>query len=448
MGGGAGGGAAATGMMGMMTAAAAALGVSVAALLGIILAVVAAIALMGLMIYKGVRLMQEGSDKAKLLGATLLLLTGPIGAFVLGMLMLAKPLKKFKDEAVKALMPVYDLLVKLKPILYVLGLMAATVFAPFLIPFGILYVLLPAIVGFLEGFAEVMVWAFEPFIPLAQELGTLFEWIAEKLGLMSGEGGGWQDTMKTIGKWIAYIVFGPAVALIKALTMVGDLIVMLATEAEWVGYALAWPFVWMWEKASEAFDWISDKFHWMVGQIISPILWIYNLWTETMMKISSAIRWITGPLQRVADAFWTIYSAVSGVKGALFGSSPWHVKESMEEEVIPALKETGRGFEGVAESAMGVHQVAKAKGGVVPKPRELAMAEMEAARIGAATPAPVPMPPGSPAESPSEINVSIPVTLTLDGMVVGKTVVETLINLRERHMNPPGFPLRGVEPAF
>jgi hypothetical protein len=120
----------------------------------------------------------------------------------------------------------------------------------------------------------------------------------------------------------------------------------------------------------------------------------------------------------------------------------------MEGEVIPALKETGQGFEGVAESAMGVHQVAKAKGGVVPRPKDLAMAEMEAARLGSAYPTPAPTAAAAAPEGPAEIKVSIPVTLTLDGMVVGKTVVEQLINLRERHMNPPGFPLRGVEPAF
>lgn len=443
--------AATSGMMGMASAAAAALGVSVAALLGIVLAVIAALVILGLMIYKGVKLMQEGSDKAKLLGATLLLLTGPIGATVLGFMMLAKPLKKFKDEAVKALMPVYELFQKLKPILYVIGLLAATVFAPILIPFGILYVMLPFIVGLLEGFADVMLWAFEPFVPFAEMLGDLFDWIAEKLGGLSGEGGGWQDTLKSIGRVIGWLVFGPGVLLLKLFTLIGELIIWIGENIYEIGAVIAWPFKKMNEITAAVFQAIGDNWELLVGLITNPIMTIYNLWNVAMMKIGWAMRWIGGPLKEVAGYFWDIAKSVLGVTGALFGSSPWHVKESMEGEVIPALQDTSKGFEGVADSAMGVHQVARAKGGVVPRPRGPSLAELEASKAGAAAPVGAGMGAGMAAaapEGPKEILVRIPVTLTLDGAVIGKTIVEQLIDLRERYMNPPGFPMRGVEPAF
>ena len=451
-----GAGAGTTGMMAALGTAAAALGVSIAALLGIILAVIAAIVIMGIMIYKGVKMFREGEGSAKAFGAALLLLTGPIGAFVLGMMLLAKPIKRFKDEVVNALTPLYEMLVKFEPVLYAIGAVLLLTVLPALAPiaamFAVIYLLMPLVVGMMEAFAEVLMWALEPFLPLAAELGALFKWIGEALGSTSDEGWGVWEVMQGLGKVLGYIVFGPLAALIKGIALIGELIVMLVSDIGSVGYALAWPFIWMWEKANEAFQWVADKFMWLVNKIMSPIEWIYNLWNTTMMKINSAIRWIIGPLKSVADAFWKIYTAVSGVSSALFGSSPWHIKESMEGEVIPALKETGKGFEGITDSAMGVHQVAKAKGGVVPKPKELSMAELEASKIGAAGTAVTSglsaVGAAGPAEGPAEIKVSIPVTLTLDGMVIGKTMVEQLINLRERHMNPPGFPMRGVEPAF
>lgn len=446
------GGAGTTGMFGMMTAAAGALGISIAALVGIVLAVIAAFVIMGIMIYKGVKMMQEGTDKAKMFGAMLLLLTGPIGAFVLGMMLLAKPIKRFKDEAVAALTPVWDLLKKFEPLIYAIGAAVLIAFAPILLPiaglFALFYVAMPFIIGMFEVFAEVVTWAFEPFIPLAEELGALFGWLGGLLGGVSDEGWGLWEIMKWIGKIVGYLMFGPFALLIKGLAMVGDLIVMLVTDIETVGYALAWPFVWMWEKAKDAFNWIVESFNWLVESITEPIMWIFELWNNTMARIGSAIRWIIGPLKMVADAFWTIYKGVAGVSSALFGSSPWHVKESMEGEVIPALKDTSEGFKGVGESAMGVHQVAKAKGGVVPKP-SADMAEMAASRFGAAAAtAPAQPMPGPGAGMPSEILVKIPVTLTLDGTVIGKKVIEQLVDLRERFMNAPGFPMRGVEPAF
>ena len=451
------GGAGTTGMFGMMTAAAGALGVSLAVLVGIVLAVIAALVIMGIMIYKGVKMMQEGSDKAKAFGAMLLLLTGPIGALVLGMMLLAKPIKRFKDEVVKAFTPLYETLQKLMPIIYAFGALILLAFSPILAPIAglvaLIYILMPIVVGLFEAFAEGINWAIEPFIPLAEKLGELFSWIGGLFGATSEEGIGLWDVLKLIGKIIGYIGIIIASPFLLGIWLIGQItrgVIALAEVLYAIGEILIFPFRLMWLHASKYFGWIGDRFDWLVGLIMTPVEWISNLWNETMMKVHAAIQWIIGPLKAVSDAFWTIHKAVTGVSDALFGSSPWHVKESMEGDVIPALKDTSEGFRGVGDSAMGVHQVAKAKGGVVPKPSP-DMAELEASKIGAAGAAagmPGAMPSAAPPGGLGEILVKIPVTLTLDGMVIGKTMVEQMINLRERAMNAPGFPMRGVEPAF
>ena len=449
------GGAGTTGMFGMMTTAAGALGVSVAALLGIILAVVAALVIMGIMIYKGVKMMQEGSDKAKAFGAILLLLTGPIGALVLGMMMLAKPIKRFKDEVVKAFTPIYETLQKLAPILYAIGALILVVFSPILAPIagliGLIYILMPILSGLFEVFADGVNWAIKPFIPLAEALGDLFSWIGSLFGSTSDEAWGLWDVLKVVGKIFGYLGLVLSAPLLLGIWLLGQIMAGLVAvgKVAWaLGEILIFPFRLLWLTASPIFEWIADKWDWLIDTIMTPINWISALWNTTMLRIRSGIQKILSPLQAVADAFWKIYQVVRDVSSALLGSSPWHVKESMEGEVIPALKATSKGFEGVGEAAMGVHQVAKAKGGVVPKPSPN-MAEMAVRQSGAAAATPPAQPmPGPGAGMPSEILVKIPVTLTLDGTVIGKKVIEQLVDLRERFMNPPGFPMRGVEPAF
>jgi TP901 family phage tail tape measure protein len=435
-----------SGATAMLTSAAAALGVSVAALLGIILAVVAAIALMGLMIYKGIQMMRSAEAQTRAFGAALIIATGPIGVMVLGLMAMAPIFKRTWDQMVAALQPLVDLGKKLMPIFYALGVVFA-VLNPFVWVavglFAILYAGLAIIVGMAEAFGEVMLWAFEPFIPLAEELGVLLTWLGEAFGGVSEEGWGIWEVLKWIGKVLGYIVFGPFALLIKALAMVGDLIVLLVTDAALVGEALAWPFIWLGETVAEVWDGIVDYVKWSLAQIMKPMNGLGSIWSRIVSAMLSGLNKIMSPLRDVWSMFSGIAAAAASVWKSITGSSPWHIQESMTGEVIPALNKTRQAFDSIADASFGVMQTAQirrtAAGPTIAPPTRTS--------VGAAA-APAARPPAPAETGPREIKISVPVTLVLDGMVVGRAVAEQIVQINERLMNAPGYPLRGVEPAY
>lgn len=438
-------GAATTGLFASLSAAAAALGVSVAMLLGIILAVVAAIVLMGVMIYKGAQMMKSAEAQTKAFGLALILATGPIGAMFLGFMAMASVFKRAWDQIVAAMQPLIELGKKLAPIFYTL-LLVGSLLNPIVWAvagsFAILYAALGIVVGMAEAFAEVFLWAFEPFIPLAEELGVLLTWVGEQLGFASDEGTGLWDALKFIGKILGYIAFGPLALLIKAFAMVGDLIVLLITDAETVGYALALPFIWLGEVAVEAWEGIVDFFQWSIAQTAKSFNWLGSIFKSLISAMLWGLNKIMAPLKSVWSLFSGIASAAASVWRSVTGSSPWHIEESMSGDVIPALDKTRQAFDSIADSSFGVMQTAKVRktaAGPTITPKGMTTPERMP---------PTAAPAITPEAGPKEIRISVPVTLMLDGMVVGRAVAEQIVQLNERLMNPPGYPLRGVEPAY
>jgi len=439
-------GAATTGLFTTLSAAAAALGVSVAALLGIILAVVAALVLVGVMIYKGVQMMKSAEAQTKAFGLALILATGPIGAMLLGFMAMASVFKRAWNQIVAAMQPLIDLGKKLAPIFYAL-LLVGSLLNPIVwavaASFALLYVAIAIGVGMVEAFAEVLLWAFEPFIPLAEELGVLFTWIGEQLGFATDEGTGLWDALKWIGKILGYIVFGPFALLIKAFAMVGDLIVLLATDAGAVGEALAYPFIWLGEVAVQVWEGIVKYFQWSIAQTTKSFSWLGSVFKNLISAMLWGLNKIMSPLKSVWSMFSGIASAAAGVWKSVTGSSPWHIQESMSGEVIPALDKTRQAFDDIADSSFGVMQTARVRrtaAGPTIAPRAATTSE----RMAPPTTAPA----ITPESGPKEIRVSVPVTLMLDGMVIGRAVAEQIVQINERLMNPSGYPLRGVEPAY
>lgn len=440
-------GAATTGMFTAMSAAAAALGVSLATLLAIIVAVIALIVLMGVMIYKGLQMMKSADAQTRAFGATLLIATGPIGIFILGMMALAKPIKRFKDEIMKAVEPLIALFKKLAPIMYIIiGVFALLnpVILPIIALFAVLYVAMGIVVGMVEVMADALAWGLEPFIPVAEALGEIFTWVGEALGGVSGEGWGLWEILKWIGKVLGWIAFGPLALVLRMVGAFWSGIAMLITN---IGeFGAIWADIWNWVAgvAIEVWKWIVKIFYGGVSLITRQMDWLKSVWRIVITAIWSGINRIISPLKSVASAFTGIWSAVRSVGKALTGSTPWHVRENMTREVIPALDKTRQAFDDIADSSFGVTQTAKirrtAAGSTVAP-----MANVAAARATASAARPAA---AAPEAGQNEIKVSVPVTLMLDGMVVGRAVAEQIVQINERLMNPPGYPLRGVEPAY
>lgn len=441
-----------TGAMGAMVTVSAALGISVAALIGIVLALVAVFILMGVMIYKGVKMMQEGTAKAKVFGAALLLMTGPIGLFVLGMMALAKPIRDFKDQVVAAFEPIIPILEQIAPLLYAIGAALAVVMLimspityAILFILGFIYAIMPIIVGFIEGFAEVLAFAIEPFLPGLKALGDLFEWVGEKIG-MTGVSAGWLTTLlKIVGKTIAYSIIGPFALAVRFIAVIFDGIRAYVDDF-WGSISLLGEAIEMvWEGVVAAFQWAVGKMVAAFAWVLSPIVKIKVFFTSMIGAMVAGIARIVGPLKAVAGFFYSIYQAASSVKTALVGSSPWHVEESMGGEVIPALERTRGAFDDVAEASFGATpQVARVREGAEGARAAASVAAASAMRV----PAQAPQAPQAAGGGAREVRVSIPVVVQLDGVTLGRTVIEQIIELNERNMNPPGFPMRGVEPAF
>lgn len=438
-----------TGMMAGLTSAAGALGISVAALLGWILALVAALIIMGVMIYKGVKMFREGEGSAKAFGAMLLLLTGPIGAFVLGMMLMAKPIMEFKKQITAAIEPLVPLLKKIAPLLYAVGAALLLIAAPFLAPvaafFAVLYAILPIIVGFAEGFVEVLMWGLEPLIPAGEALAGVFEWIGDALGMAGGEGIGLWDIFKILGKVLAYTLVGPILLPIKAIGWLIDAFKYLVAIFMVLGVDLIAPFVMMRDAIGSAWDWIVGKVKQAISKIVAPLLWLKFAWGMIVTALTSGTSRILGPLRAIADSFSLIWSVVRAVKENIFGSSMFHIQEGVGD-VIPSLRRVQGAFSKTGEAAYEASLPMAAPAGAAVGGAAASVAAMAAMRYPR-TAAPA-APAAAPAGVPSAVRVSIPVTVQLDGMTLGRAVVEQIIELGERNMNPPGYPMRGVEPAF
>jgi hypothetical protein len=174
----------------------------------------------------------------------------------------------------------------------------------------------------------------------------------------------------------------------------------------------------------------------VIAGIVSAFSAVVGFITRSKDSIKTALEFAFAPL------IWA-YKGVMALKGAMFGSSMFHIKEGVRD-VTPAMRSLQHSFLKVQRAAVGVDvdrtipdegSLTRSRSAVV----EAAMSRAGGGGSGAAS---------AGSSAPTTARVTIPVSVELDGMVLARVVAEHIVELgNERSFNEPNFPLRGIEPA-
>lgn len=404
-------------------------------------AVTAAIVGMVLIIKKAIGLWKKGGDGARTLSLYLLMLVGPIGLMIAGFLLFKSVLKPIFDEI-------------LAPFIEV-----AKAIKTWAKQQEWLMSILRALVPVLKVIAIVIIAAF--FWPIAIIVGLL--WVIAKLV-------GWlHKTVKaawTVGIVLA-IAFAPVTAILLPII---SLIWLIIKAVQWLTGALAG------SGLEEAWRFVAAAFKFFINVVMTPMKFLLRV-VKTMIaalsKLASvaktvgsvvakpftaakegakgAIGWVVGLAKTMGSA---IASGAKKVWGAIFGSSFLHIAEGTAE-VMPSLLLLAKLFGVISKAAVpppigGAPGAARAAtiGGAIPTAGALAAGAMSP-RAPAVAAAAATVAARAAATRPTIAKITVPVTVALDGMVLARALSEYLVELHaERNMNEPGYPLRGVEPAY
>lgn len=404
-------------------------------------AVTAAIVGMVLIIKKAIGLWKKGGDEARTLSLYLLMLIGPIGLMIAGFLLLKSVLKPIFDEI-------------LAPFIEV-----AKAIKTWAKQQEWLMSILRALVPVLKVIAIIIIAAF--FWPIALIVGLL--WVIAKVV-------GWLH--RTFGavkalKIIFFSLFGPVIIALL------PLIILLKTLYEvimGIYDALAGPLTSAWQKVTWAFKAFISVVLIPINKVISTIKALISTIKTLVNVAKTASAGITSPFQTTREGAKKATGAVIGfaktmgsavasgakkVWGAIFGSSFLHIAEGIAE-VLPSLLLLAKIFGVISKAATpppigGAPGAPRAAtiGGTIPTAGSLAAGAMSPRAPAVAAAAATAAATRTPAACPAMAKVTVPVTVALDGMVLARALSEYLVELKaERNMNEPGYPLRGVEPAY
>lgn len=200
-----------------------------------------------------------------------------------------------------------------------------------------------------------------------------------------------------------------------------------------------------------------------IRAIISAILKLASVAKTVGSVVAAPFTMAVTGAKKAAGAVWDFTKgAAKGVAGfakkawsSLFGSSFLHIAEGIRA-ILPFLQLVAKLFLAITDSARPPAISGMEPGGGTRATIAGSIPTAGAVAAGAvstASPVAAPAQAGAPGQrasaQPSMAKITVPVTVALDGMVLARALSEYMVELKaERSMNEPGYPLRGVEPAY
>lgn len=198
----------------------------------------------------------------------------------------------------------------------------------------------------LMGTMEIMKEAFEPFIE-ASKAG--FELLSEIFGLIWDIAEPLMPVLKVIGSIMYGAIFKPMkmifeilTTVIKAVRWLGDLFKRISGITELTDSVI---------RAGEAIgklfesisDWVSNTWDKTAGRVIKWFDEIDQKLEESVVwsflkELASGLYDLAGPIGMITSGFELIADAATAIEEAIFGSSAFHLKESIMGDIMPALQ--------------------------------------------------------------------------------------------------------------